>query len=304
MNGAFHSGFAALLGRPNAGKSTLLNALLGEKMAIVSAKPQTTRRQIRGILTGEHSQIVFVDTPGYHDAKEPLNQAMVEQALSAAADADVVLYLLDATRGITAEDQSATGYLKGLLNQKKDLPVFCVVSKIDRVAKPQLLPLLEKIVALLPWKEIVPVSALQNDGLDVLLKVIRNSLPEGPAYFPEDQISDLTERFRAAETVREKLFERLDQELPYSVAVEIDAFEEKDGLNRVRAKIHVERDSQKAIVIGKGGALLKEIGTAARKELEGLWGKKVFLELLVDVEKDWSRDPKALRRFGYLPADR
>lgn len=291
---AFHSGYVALIGRPNAGKSTLLNAILGEKLAIVTPKPQTTRQQVRGIHSGHDFQMIFVDTPGYHDSKVPLNQAMVDSALHAARDADVVLYLFDATLGITKEDRSAVDVIKTF-----NKPLLCLLNKIDKVEKPTLLPLMEKIATLADWREIIPICATRGKGLDIVLEKVRALLPEGPAYFPADQLSDANERFRTSEIIREKAFQILGQELPYSTAVEVENFEELPKLNRVAARIHVERDSQKGIVVGKGGRTLKEIGTRARKELEGLWGKKVFLELFVDVRKDWTRDPRYLKEFGY-----
>lgn len=294
MSETYHSGYVALIGRPNAGKSTLLNAILGEKLAIVTHKPQTTRRPIRGIHHGKDFQMVFVDTPGLHDSKIPLNQAMINSAMQAARDADVVVYLFDAIRGITKEDRAALGAIK-----KLEMPLLCVLNKIDKVAKPDLLPLMQAVAALAPWREIIPISALREEGVKLVLEKVRALLPEGPPYFPSDQLSDADERFRAAEIIREKAFQILGQELPYSTAVEIDDFEEEPGLNRVQARIHVERDSQKGIVIGKGGRTLKEIGSRARVELEELWGKKVFLEVFVDVRKDWSRNRRDLREFGY-----
>ncbi|MEW6777343.1 MAG: GTPase Era [Bdellovibrionota bacterium] len=294
MKNPFRSGYVAILGRPNAGKSTLLNALLGEKLVIVTPKPQTTRQRIRGILTTKSSQIVFIDTPGYHEGGNLLNEALLSEALAALSDAEVVLYLLDATRKIAKEDRELLGKIAG-----RGLPAIAVISKVDLVGKPQILPLLEELSKILPWVALIPVSATKNDGLAVLLSEIEKLLPEGPALFPEDQISDSNERFRAAEIIREKLFQKLRQELPYSIAVEILSFEEKPAINRISARILVDRDSQKAIVIGKGGENLKAAGTAARQELEELWGKKVFLELTVECEKDWTKDPQALRRLGY-----
>lgn len=294
MNESFHSGYVALIGRPNAGKSTLLNAILGEKLAIVTPKPQTTRQQIRGIHSGEGFQMIFVDTPGYHNSKIALNQAMIESAINAARDADVVVYLFDATLGITKEDKAALAAIKDI-----GAPLLCLLNKVDKVKKPDLLPLMQKVAALAPWNEIIPVSATRADGVQIVLDKVRALLPEGPLYFPADQLSDANERFRAAEIIREKAFQLLGQELPYSTAVEIEEFREEGKLNRIAARIHVERESQKGMVIGKGGKTLKEIGTRARKDLEALWDKKVFLEVFVDVRKDWTKNPRYIKEFGY-----
>ncbi len=291
----FRSGFVAIVGRPNAGKSTLLNAILGEKISIVSAKPQTTRNVIRGVRSTPGLQMVFVDTPGIHKAKGLLNEFMVKEALASLSDVDVVLYMVDATRAVTSEDRFI---IEGFKSVKA--PVVLAVNKIDTMEdKDALLPLMAEYSGMHGFAEVVPVSALKGEGLDTLISVLEGMMPEGPKYFPDDIVTDTPERFIVAETVREKVFIFTSQEIPYSVAVVIESFKEKKGLISVRAAINVERDSQKGIVIGKGGKMLKRIGTEARREIEALLGVKVYLELFVRVQKDWTRKPGMLKEFGY-----
>ena len=304
-NPEFRSGFIAIIGRPNVGKSTLLNALLGEKISIVSRKPQTTRNVIRGVKHLSGAQLVFIDTPGLHRTRGKLNAFMVREALGALRDVDCVVMLIDASSPPGAAESYIIENLK-----KLKCPVVLVINKIDLVARDSLLPLIETSARAFPFKEIIPVSALKSDGLDGLLKVITGLMPQGPRYFPRDVVTDSPERFIAAEMVREKVFRLTHQELPYSVAVVVEEFVERrdkkgkkgqkgGSLVSIRAVINVERDSQKGIIIGKKGEMLKKIGTRAREDIEGLLGVKVFLELFVRVKKGWTGDERALRDFGY-----
>jgi len=291
----FRSGYIAIVGRPNVGKSTLLNQLLGEKVAIVTPKPQTTRNRITGIRTTAHSQIVFVDTPGIHQARSLLNRRMVDTALQALHGVDGILWLLDARGKIGPEEEGIAGMLAEL-----ETPILILLNKIDLVSKGKLLPLIQRCSELLPNKEIVPISALHGEGLPLLSEIVERWLPAGPHYFPEGEFTDQTERFIASEIIREKIFLLTREEIPYGVAVTIDGFTEKEGkdLIVIQATIHTERDSHKPILIGKKGAMLKEIGKQAREELEALFGCKVFLELFIKVDKGWTQDPHALTEMG------
>ncbi|MBI1912530.1 MAG: GTPase Era [Deltaproteobacteria bacterium] len=291
---AFKSGFISIIGRPNVGKSTLLNAFLGEKISIVSEKPQTTRNVIRGVKNLPESQIVFIDTPGIHKGKGLLNEFMVKEALTAIHDVDGILYLIEADKPRSDDDAFI---IKGLKTVK--CPVILGINKVDKVDKRNILPIIEEYSKMFPFKEIIPISALNGDGLDLLSEKLSGLLPEGPKYFPDDIVTDQPERFIAAEIVREKIFRFTKEEVPYSVAVVIDKFEEKKDLISISATINVERDSQKGIIIGKGGSMLKRIGTAARQDLEKLLGSRVFLELFVRVQKEWTKKPGALKEFGY-----
>jgi len=291
-------GFAALVGRPNVGKSTLLNALLGRKLSIVSPKPQTTRTRLQGVLTRPGMQIVFVDLPGLHvRQRRALNRYMNRMALASLADSDVNLFVIEALRW-TDEDERALESLKAA-----GQPIILVVNKVDRVRpRERLLPFIEEISRKADFVEIVPVSAARQDNLEGLPRLIANHLPESPLLFPPEHVTDASERFMAAEIIREKLTLRLQQELPYGIAVEIESFgpveEEPDKL-LIGAVIWVERAGQKAIVIGKGGEQLKEIGRAARLDLKAYFGRPVHLELWVKVREGWSDDHRALRKFGF-----
>ena len=295
------AGFAALVGRPNVGKSTLLNQLLGQKLAIVSPKPQTTRGRILGVVTRPEVQVALLDTPGLHTAKGGLNARMVQSALQTLADADVALFLIEA--GGPAIDAATRKALEQVKAAGK--PTLLVVNKIDQVQKPMLLPLIDRWKDLHQWSEIYPLSALKGDNVPGLVDAIARHLPEGEPMFPPDQWTDASERDLCAELIREQLLKQLDQEVPYSAAVLIEKFDESErsvgprGLVRVQATIVLERDSQKAIVIGKRGTRLKEIGTRSRLEMEKLLGAKVFLELHVRVEPRWTETAKGLRRAGY-----
>jgi GTP-binding protein Era len=292
----FKSGFISILGRPNVGKSTLFNCLLGDKIAIVAEKPQTTRNRIRGIKNMEGGQLILLDTPGIHQGRSELNQRMVRTAIASGRDADVLLFLIEATAPHVEKDQQMIESFKG----SGGVP-FLVINKIDLVKRQNLLPIMDQYQRLHPFKEILPISAITGEGIEILLGEILKVLPESPPYYPEDVVTDQTERFWVSEIIREKVIHQCYQEIPYSTAVTIEEFKEHPEKNLVviKATIHIERDSQKKILIGKGGQKLKKIGEVARKEVEALLGTRVFLELWVNVEKNWTQDPRALNRLGY-----
>ncbi|MBC2711428.1 MAG: GTPase Era [Desulfosarcina sp.] len=292
----FRSGFAAILGAPNAGKSTLLNRMLGQKLSITSKKPQTTRNRILGVVHRPGSQMVFLDTPGVHRAKNPLNTRIVDAALSTLSEVDIILLVADAE---SPDEASERLLLKKLAKQKH--PVLLALNKIDLVQRPALLSLIDRWSGVFAFSAIIPISAKHGEQVDRVMDAMEAVLPVGPPFFPPDSLTDLPTRFIAAEMIREKAFRLTGQEIPYAVAVTIDSFKEekKGSLVRIHATIHVERDSQKGIVIGRQGAKLKQIGEAARQEIEKMLGTKVFLKLFVRVQKNWTRDTKALRKFGY-----
>jgi GTP-binding protein Era len=292
----FKSGFISILGRPNVGKSTLFNRFLGDKVAIVAERPQTTRHRILGIKNVEGGQLIFLDTPGIHPGGSELNRRMVRTAIASARDADVLLFLIDATDPHAEKD----GKVMESFGEGSGLS-FLVINKMDLVKRKNLLPIMDQYQRLHPFKGILPVSAVTGEGVDILLDEILKVLPESPPYYPEDMVTDQTERGWVSEIIREKVIRECYQEIPYSTAVTIEALEthpEKD-LVLIKGTIHIERDSQKRILIGRGGQRLKKIGEAARKEVETFLGAKVFLELWVNVEKNWTRDPRALDRLGY-----
>ena len=294
----YKSGFIAIVGAPNAGKSTLLNGILKEKISITSKKPQTTRNRILGILNLPSSQLIFIDTPGVHKTKAILNVKMVDTALSAVKDADIILLIAD----ISKPDPDSE---KILINRIKKIqkPVILVLNKIDIVKKEKILRQIDKWVKLCNFKSIVPISAKKNIQIDNLISEMEKLLPEGPMFFPKDAFTDMPERFIAAEMIREKVFRFTGDELPYSTAVTIESFKENmkgKPIVKIDATVHVERASQKGMIIGKNGSKLKEIGTYARKDIEKMTGTKVFLKLFVRVQKNWSKDTRALRKFGYL----
>jgi GTP-binding protein Era len=297
------AGFVAIVGRPNVGKSTLLNRLLGQKIAIVSPKPQTTRGRILGILTQPQAQIALLDTPGLHTAKGGLNARMVQQALQTLSDADIALFLIEA--GPPAIDTATRKALEQVKAAHK--PTLLVINKIDTMRKWELLPLIDRWRTEHEWTEVYPLSALKGDNVDGFLAALIAHLPPGPPLFASEMWTDVPERDLCAEMVREQILRQTDQEVPYSSAVLIEEFDESErevgprGLVRILATVLVERDSQKAILIGKGGARLKEIGTKARHEMERLLGSKVFLQLHVRVEPGWTQSEKGLRRAGYSP---
>jgi GTP-binding protein Era len=291
----FRSGYIAIVGGPNVGKSTLLNRLLGEKVAIVTPKPQTTRNRITGILTKADSQIVFLDTPGIHSSRSLLNRRMVDVALQTLHEVDGVLWLLDAQARIGVEEERIAERLVAL-----KAPVLVLLNKIDAVGKARLLPLMQRCAELLPGKEIVPISALRGDNVALVVEIVEKWLPQGPKYFPEGEFTDQTERFIAGEIIREKVFLLTREEIPYGTAVTIDEFTEKTekDLVVIKATIHTDRESHKPILIGKQGSMLKEIGRQAREELERLLGCRIFLELFIKVDKGWTQDPRALSEMG------
>jgi GTP-binding protein Era len=304
------AGFCAIVGRPNVGKSTLLNRVLGEKVAIVSHRPQTTRTRMLGVLTRDEDQIAFFDTPGIHRAKGALNQYMVEQALSAAREVDVVLLLIEPGTVRDAAEASGVRVEIGEANRmiveelaRARKPVLLGINKIDTVPRDALLPIMDAWKGELPFAAIVPLSGRTGDGVPELLEAIRAQLPEGPRLFPPDVLTDVAERVIVAELVREQLLALTRQEVPYAAAVVVEDFDESEredrSLVRILARIYVERDSQKAIVIGKGGQMLKKVGTAARQSIERLLGARCFLALEVAVEPRWSERQDALRRMGY-----
>jgi len=292
----FKAGFISILGRPNVGKSTLFNRILGDKIAIVTKKPQTTRNRILGVKNVEGGQFIFLDTPGLHEGRLELNQRMVRTAISSGRDADILIFIIEASSPLVEKDQQMIKSLEG----SKGVP-FLAINKIDLVKRETLLPIIDQYQRLRPFYKIIPVSAITGEGVAILLDEIMKVLPESPPYFPDDMITDQTERFLVSEIIREKVIQQSYQEIPYSTAVTIEEFKEHPERNLVVIKgtIHVERDSQKKIVIGKGGQKLRKIGEAARKEVEAFLETRVFLELWVSVEKDWTHDPRALNRLGY-----
>lgn len=292
----FKSGYIGIFGRPNVGKSTLLNRLVEQKLAAISPKPQTTRNRILGIKTTSQAQMIFVDTPGIHEPRGAFQQYMLREALKALKEVDLALLLVEPTPQSALNDS----WIKKLLEECK-APVILGINKIDLVPKPSLLPLMKALESLHHFQAIVPISALTGDGVDILEEEMLKLLPHGPQYFPEDQLTDLPERFLAAEIVREKVFQLCGEEIPYATAVVVEEFQEREPPRPVyiRAIIYVEKDSQRPILIGEGGRMLKKIGSAARKELESFLGRKVYLELWVKVEKNWSRDQRTLKKMGY-----
>jgi len=284
------AGFVAILGRPNAGKSTLLNALMGTKLAIVASKPQTTRTAIQGVLTLPQAQMVFIDTPGIHKSTTPLNKRMMDTVRAAADAPDLVLFVIDSLTRFSEEDAQAVDLAK-----KAGAPVIAVLNKVDWLEeKPKLLALIEHYRALHDFAAYIPISARAGQGLDELRKEIVERLPEGPPLYPADYLTDQPERFLAAEVIREKVLHHTQQEVPHAVAVMIESWEDTPKILRIAATIYVERPGQKAILIGAGGAALKKIGTLARQELERSLGRKIFLQTLVKVRAGWRQDPAFL----------
>ncbi len=291
----FKSGYVSITGRPNVGKSTLLNTILGQKIAIVTEKPQTTRNKIIGIKNLEGAQIIFIDTPGIHRPKHKLGEIMVKEAKETIRDVDIVLLMVEPFKEDIREEIEIINLLRSI-----EKPVILLINKIDRVKKQDLLPLIDEYSRLFNFKEIIPISALYGDGIDRLLRVIVDILPEGSPYYPADQITDQVERFVVAELIREQVMLHTRDEVPHSVHVEVvDWKERKNGLINISANIYVERESQKGIIIGKEGQRLKSIGTEARKNIEGLLNAKVYLELWVKVKKDWRDNIHILKELGF-----
>lgn len=290
----FRSGFITIIGRPNAGKSTLMNTILQQKIAIVSDKPQTTQNRIRGFYTTDHAQLIFIDTPGIHKPKHKLGEFMNEAAKGAVTGVDLIFYIVDADQPYGKGEE----YI--IRSLPKDTPVFLLLNKIDLLEKDALLHIIMEYSERFPFAEIVPVSALKNDNVDRLLDTVISYLPEGPCYYPEDMVTDQPERAIMAEIVREKVLECTSDEIPHAVAVEMQEVKEREnGTVYAGAVIYVERESQKGIVIGKNGAMLKKIGRLARLEMERTLGSKFYLELWVKVKKDWRNKDIYLRNFGF-----
>jgi len=292
------SGMVALVGPPNVGKSTLLNSLLGQKISIVSPKPQTTRNRILGIVNGDNYQIVILDTPGLHEARSPLNQEMVRIAVETLAEVDAILFMVDVTFPLPRleEKSFAARYLTG-----SPTPTILLINKIDLKSKKDLLPIIKAYESVHPFSAILPLSAFNNDGTDLVIAELLKVLPEGPKLYPDDIPTDATERFIVAEMIREKIFLQTGEEIPYATAVKVDSFKEDEnrGLVTIHATIFVERPSQKSIIIGKGGQRLREIGTAARKDIEELLAQRVMLKLWVKVQKNWTTDARFLAELGF-----
>ncbi|OXS62487.1 GTPase Era [Cohnella sp. CIP 111063] len=292
----FKSGFVAIVGRPNVGKSTLMNQAIGQKIAIMSDKPQTTRNKIHGVYTTDDVQIVFLDTPGIHKPNSKLGNYMVKAAEGALNEVEAILFLTDVTEPIGGGDR----YIMEQLKKVKDTPVFLVLNKIDKIHPEEILPVIAKFRKQMDFAEIVPVSALNGNNVNALLEQLSKYLKEGPMYYPADQITDHPEQFVCAELIREKLLQMTREEVPHSIAVEIESMSVADnGLVNIGAVIYVERDSQKGIIIGKNGGLLKEVGKLARLDMERLLGSKIFLELWVKVNKDWRNRESILKTLGY-----
>jgi len=287
------SGFVNILGNPNVGKSTIMNALVGEKLSIITPKAQTTRHRIMGIVNGEDFQIVYSDTPGILKPQYKLQETMMNFVNIALSDADFILYVTDVTEHAGNEGE----YIEKI--KQSGLPVLIAVNKIDLTNQNDLEKIVETWHTAFPDSPVIPVSALSNFNLDALLKAILEKLPEGPPFFPKDQLTDKHERFFASEIIREKILVNYKKEIPYSVEIEIESFLDEKKIIKIRALIHVTRDSQKGIIIGHKGSMLKKVGTEARHDMEDFFGKKVFLELYVKVTKDWRDKPLVLKRFGY-----
>ncbi|GHN16413.1 GTPase Era [Lactobacillus delbrueckii] len=292
------SGFVALVGRPNVGKSTLMNRLIGQKVAITSAKPQTTRNKISGIYTEDDMQVVFVDTPGIFKSHSDLDEYMDKASLSSLKDVDLVMFMVDAKEAGKGEE-----YVAGLLKDL-DIPVFLVINKIDQVHPNELLPIIDSYKAVGKFAEFLPISARQGNGVDDLLKTLKDYLPEGPQYYASDEVTDRPEYFVVAEMIREQILRLTDQEVPHSTAVWVDQMNQRiNGKLQIDATIFVEKDGQKRIIIGQRGSMIKQIGMRSRKEIENLLGEKVNLKLWVKVRRNWRQDPAFLKSIGYDKKD-
>jgi GTP-binding protein Era len=301
MNENIRSGMVAIVGPPNAGKSTLMNHLLGQKISIVTPKPQTTRNRILGVVNGDDYQIVLLDTPGLHKAREPLNREMVRIAMDSLNDVDAILYMIDVSLPLPAKKEKEKN--REMMEQMEGVaaPVILVLNKVDLLVKERLLPMIKRYAELYPFHAVLPLSALTGEGTERVVDELLTILPPGPRYFPEDIPTDASERFLVAEIVREKVFLLTGQEIPYSSAVTIESFQEdpRKQMTTIHATIVLERSSQKGMVIGKGGQKLKSIGTAARKDIEKMLGQKVLLKLWVKVRKNWSKDGRFLKELGF-----
>jgi GTPase len=291
---AFRSGFVAIVGRPNAGKSTLVNRLVGQKISIVTSKPQTTRNRIQGIVTSSAGQVVFIDTPGLHEANSALGRQMMQEVAAALEGIDVLLLMTDISRPEPKADELLLERARRFRGK-----TILALNKIDRLPKPKLLPSMESFAKAFDFAAIVPISALKGSGCDELLQEVLKHLPEGAPYFPEDQVTDQPERFLAAEIIREKAIQRMYHEVPHALAVFVEKFEETPKLLRIEALMNVERDSQKKILIGHKGEMIKRIGTEARKELERFFGTRIYLGLHVKVAPDWRENPRKVRELDW-----
>jgi len=290
----FRSGFVAIVGRPNAGKSTLVNTLVGRKVAIVSPRPQTTRNRIQGILNRDDAQIILIDTPGLHKPESVLSRQMMDEAAHALEGIDILSLIVDASAEFGAGDRFAIEWVRRFKG-----PVFLLLNKVDLVNKPSLLPLIDRYRKLFDFAEIYPVSAITGEGCFDLVNGWLARLPEAPPYFPQDQFTDQPERFLAAELIREKAIHATREEVPHAIAVLVDNFDDAENLIKIRATISVERDGQKGILIGKGGEMIKKIGTLARKEIESILGTRVFLELFVKVQRNWRQNAALVRQLDW-----
>jgi GTPase len=295
MAEVFKSGYASIVGRPNVGKSTLLNRLLMKKVAVTSRRPQTTRNKITGVLHLPNGQIILVDTPGIHQSDRTLNEMMVRASVSTFSDVDLILVMLSAEAGFCPDDEFVLNSMRGVKTKK-----ILVINKIDLVEKPALLTLMDEMNQKSLFEEIIPISALKEDGLDALKNLILNYLPEGPQYFPTDMITDCPETFLFGEIIREKILNLTRFEVPHSVAVVVeDMYEQENGVVQIDATIYTEKDSQKKILIGEGGSMLKNVGRQARQELEKRLGAKIFLKLFVKVKANWRDQSRSIKEFGY-----
>lgn len=295
MENEFKSGFISIIGRPNVGKSTFMNHVIGQKIAIMSDKPQTTRNKIQGVLTEKDAQFVFIDTPGIHKPKHKLGDFMVKVAENTLNEVDVILFMINAAEGYGRGDQFIIDRLQNI-----NTPVFLVINKIDQIHPDQLLPLIDQYKEMYPFKEIVPISALEGNNVGKLLEVLKQYMPEGPQYYPEDQVTDHPERFIISELIREKALQMTREEIPHSIAVVIENIEHREkGAVFIQAAVITERNSQKGIIIGKQGKMLKEIGQQARKDIEALLGTRIYLELWVKVQKDWRNRQSNLNEYGF-----
>ncbi|MBM7716297.1 GTPase Era [Siminovitchia sp. FSL H7-0308] len=295
-NTTFKSGFVSIIGRPNVGKSTFLNKVIGQKIAIMSDKPQTTRNKVQGVLTTDHTQVIFIDTPGIHKPKHKLGDFMIKVAMNTFNEVDLILFMINAEEGYGRGDEYIIEQLKNVRT-----PIFLVINKIDQIHPDQLLTIIEQYKDMLPFQEIIPISALEGNNVEKLLQLINDYLPEGPQYYPADQVTDHPERFIVSELIREKVLHLTREEVPHSIAVVLDQMktEKNKDIIHIMATIIVERNSQKGIVIGKQGKMLKEIGQRARMDIENLLGSKVFLELWVKIQKDWRNKASHLKDFGF-----
>ncbi|QSS98994.1 GTPase Era [Pontibacillus sp. ALD_SL1] len=295
MESEFKSGFISIIGRPNVGKSTFMNRVIGEKIAIMSDKAQTTRNKIQGVYTQDDAQLVFIDTPGIHKPKHKLGSFMVNVAEQSMNEVDLVLFMVNAKEGFGRGDEFIINML-----QKVRQPVFLIVNKLDQVHPDELIKIIDEYRTKYDFAEIVPISALEGNNVDNLLKLMVEQMPEGPQFYPEDMITDHPERFVISELIREKALHLTREEVPHSIAVVIEGIEERENEKvNVQASIIVERSSQKGIIIGKQGSMLKEIGQRARKDIESLLGTKIYLELFVKVQKDWRNRANQLQEYGY-----